>query len=284
MGEQEPLKGFLQQWFATHVFVPLEGIWFWLAAAGTVAGFFLVVAGLQKLGSAARRRLTVVCTFVAGLFYAVSYFWPEQGNPLKDYEQPLGNFLMVLGAFTVGLGIINLVSVHGRTLVQRRPGMPNALAFFLGFIGMAVFGIWSMSETPDDASGQLPLATAVYHILFDGLLNPLQATTFALLGFYIVTAAYRAFRIRTVEAGLMTIVAFLVMLGQVPVGQSLTGFLPETGPWSLFRLENFSNWLLTVPNTAASRGILFGSAVGSFALSLRVWLSLERGSYFGKEF
>ncbi len=276
--------GLGQYFLAYRVFAPLRGWQFWLATMGATLAFFALLYVLQQLGSGARRRLTVACTFVAGLFYLLSFFVPQTINPIKSYETPLGNFLLVVGGFTVGLGVINLCSAHGRTLLQGRPGWLNSLGFFLGFLGMAFFGIWSMYVTPEEGAATVPLATAGYRLLFDGLLTPLQSTTFALLGFYIVTAAYRAFRIRTVEAGLMTVIAFLVMLGQVPLGQAITNGIPPDGVWASLRLENVANWLLTVPNTAATRGILFGAVTGSFALSLRVWLSLERGSYFGKEF
>jgi hypothetical protein len=39
------------------------------------------------------------------------------------------------------------------------------------------------------------------------------------------------------------------------------------------------NWL----NTPAQRGITFGIAVGALAMSLRVWLSLERGTFFSEQ-
>ena len=50
-----------------------------------------------------------------------------------------------------------------------------------------------------------------------------------------------------------------------------------------FRIERIANWLLTVINASAQRGILFGLTVGGLAVSLRYWLSLERGAYFDKE-
>ncbi|MCC7491540.1 MAG: hypothetical protein IT204_04295 [Fimbriimonadaceae bacterium] len=279
MGDQpQVVTGLFQTWFSEHLFCPLTGVWFWLAVLASILAFCGVLAVLQKLNSAARRRLTVVCTFLAGLFYSLDFFCPERWDPVQGYVQPLGNFLLVLSGFSIGLGIINLVMVHGRRLARGGGGAINSVAFFLGFLGMLVFGL--LAQPVEDGATRVSFATGVFEVLFRGLLNSLDATTFALLGFFIVTAAYRAFRIRTVEAGLMTVVAFLVMLGQVPAGQALTAWIPEDHALALLRIENIQNWLLTVPNTAAARGILFGSAVGGFALSLRVWLSLEQGSYF----
>ncbi|NUQ00166.1 MAG: hypothetical protein HUU35_09965, partial [Armatimonadetes bacterium] len=205
-------------------------------------------------------------------------------NRVKAYETPLGQFLLVLGGFAIGLGLINLVHVHGRVVLRGLRGWHNSLAFFAGLLGMAIFGIWQMYLPETEPGAAMPWPRAAYNILFDGLLKPLQSTTFALLGFFIVSAAYRAFRIRNTEAALMTIVAFIVMMGQVPIGQALTAWIDPAGPLAFVRVENITNWLLTNPNAAATRGILFGAVTGGFALSLRVWLSLERGTYFGKDF
>jgi hypothetical protein len=123
----------------------------------------------------------------------------------------------------------------------------------------------------------------VYEVLFNGLFAPLQAATFSLLAFYIASAAYRAFRIRSAEAALMMGAAFIVMLGQVPVGMWLTSAIPASGPTAFFRLEKLGEWVMNWLNTPAQRGITFGIAVGALAMSLRVWLSLERGTFFSEQ-
>ena len=106
---------------------------------------------------------------------------------------------------------------------------------------------------------------------------------FSLIAFYIVSAAYRAFRVRSAEAGLMMGTAAIIMLGLVPVGAMITNWLPRTGPWASFRLENITYWLLIWPNMAVQRAIEFGLAVGAMAMGLRIWLSLERGSFFDRQ-
>jgi hypothetical protein len=80
------------------------------------------------------------------------------------------------------------------------------------------------------------------------------------------------------------------MLGQVPIGMALTNWVPTEGrldffrtPIELFRIENFSRWLLMHVNNPVQRAIDFGIGLGALAMGLRVWLSLERGTYFGQE-
>lgn len=79
----------------------------------------------------------------------------------------------------------------------------------------------------------------------------------------------------------MMITASILMLGLVPAGLYLTAWLPE--PLSWLRLENLSAWLLVGPNMAVQRAMAFGIAVGALAVGLRIWLSLERGSFFDRQ-
>ncbi|HIE52407.1 MAG TPA: hypothetical protein EYP85_11660 [Armatimonadetes bacterium] len=290
---EEELTGIGQKWLAEHIFYPVEGVYLYIAIVGSLGLWALLIAFLQSLPPVARRRLTVVCTFLAGLFYSIEFFWPEQGNPLTGYIVPLGTFLRVMGGFTVGLGLISLCTVHGKAIVRRREGWINSLAFFVAMMAMIVAGFWQQywpllgsrfTEVPTEP-GQYTFSQGLYEVLFNGMLNPLESTMFSILAFFIVSAAYRAFRIKSAEATLMMVAAFIVMLGQVPVGVILTNWIPAEGTLGFlgfFRLERLANWLLSGINAAAFRGILFGTMFGYLAISLRTWLSLERGAYFGQ--
>jgi hypothetical protein len=87
---------------------------------------------------------------------------------------------------------------------------------------------------------------------------------FALLGVYIAAAAYRAFRIQSVESALMMTAALVVMLGQISFGKMLYSEMPA-----------IRQWLLEVPNSAAFRAIRLGAGVAGLMLSIRMWLSIE---------
>ena len=128
-----------------------------------------------------------------------------------------------------------------------------------------------------------PGSLQLFNMMSNGFYYSMRATTFSLVAFYIVSAAYRAFRIRSAEAAFMMGSAMIVMLALVPIGPILTSWLPQHGFLSIFRIEKLGYWLLASPNMAVQRAIGFGIAVGALATGLRIWLSLERGSYFDRQ-
>jgi hypothetical protein len=274
------------------VFAPRHGPELLLFVIGCVALSVIVLALLHRTPVHFKRRLTVVCTFLAGSYYVLEFFLPagfgtrpgSTDNLLTPLSLPLGDAIMVVGGFTLGLGLFNLAHVHVTNVRRRRPGWPNSLVFFAAFLAMVIVAFWH------DRPGAAAWVGRTYNLLFFGLWQNLNATMFSLLAFYIASAAYRAFRIRSGEALILMFTAMLLMLGQVPVGMALTAWIPQEGrlPFfgtahELFRIENFTRWVLMQVNNPVQRAIEFGVGLGALAMGLRIWLSLERGTYFREE-
>jgi hypothetical protein len=59
-------------------------------------------------------------------------------------------------------------------------------------------------------------------------------------------------------------------------------FNPLLGPTLQPLMEEFSVWLLNVPNLAAKRAIVIGVGLGMVATALKVILGIER-AYLGKD-
>ncbi|MEN6371031.1 MAG: hypothetical protein ABFD64_03375 [Armatimonadota bacterium] len=201
-------------------------------------------------------------------------------NFLSRYKLPLATVNSVVGSFAFALGLFGLFSIHGKAIAKRKKGWYNSLAFFIAIATMTVLGFLDRYAAPH-GSVYADFSHTAYRIVFEGGLTALQSTMFSLVAFYIVSAAYRAFRIRSVDAVIMMISAFLVMLSVVPVGMWMTSGLH--GNLKFLKLENIGDWIMTLPNMAAQRGMQFGISVGGLAMALRIWLSLERGSYFDKQ-
>jgi hypothetical protein len=273
-------------------FRPRHGTEQWLFIAGSLVLAMAVLAVVHQTPTHIKRRLTVALTFLAGLFYVLEFFLPPgfgrrgdtTDNFLSPLSLPVGDAILVVSGFALGLGIFNLGHVHWTNMRRRRPGWSNSLVFFAAFFAMAIAGFWH------DRPGAAAWVGQTYDLLFRGLWENLGATMFSLLAFYIASAAYRAFRIRSGEALVLMLTAMILMLGQVPIGMALTSWIPEHRhlpffgtPSEAFRIENFSRWVLMRVNSPVQRAIDFGIGLGALAMGLRIWLSLERGTYFGQE-
>lgn len=261
------------------MFQPKQGAALWgfivLALVVSALAFF----ALQVIPARFRKPLIVAITFLGGLFYAVEFFWPvnaEGTNFLTPYLQPVSDVTNVVQAFALGLGLYTLVSVHGRNIVRQRSGWGFSLVLLAAIVLMAVPGLLRISH-PNRYNMNL------YRIFYNGGLSKLDAAMFSIIAFYIVSAAYRAFRIRSVEATILLTSAAVVMLGNVAIGQAITSGFANEGFTANFRFENLGNWLMTRVSSPALNAVDFGLGIGGLATSLRLWLSLERGSYFEKE-
>lgn len=111
----------------------------------------------------------------------------------------------------------------------------------------------------------------VYVWIYDHIFAPCNATMFALLAFFVASAAFRAFRARNVEAALLLGSAIIILVARAPIGRSISPVLPE-----------ISDWILDIPNNAGRRAIMMGAAIGAIATGLRIILGLER-SHLGSD-
>lgn len=272
------------------MFQPQNGAAWYLYIVGSFVLTGVLIALLQLIPQRSRRYVIWTVTFLGGLFFALEFFWPVHPMPTPDDPERVGNFLTkyivpfgssiapVVSAFTVGLGVINLFQIHGKRLLKGSAGAINSLAFLVSMFAMLTINILQQAH-PNAINKNLN------QLIFTGVLNSMDATMFSIIAFYIVSAAYRAFRVRSVEATLLLVTAVLVMIGQTALGQLFTNWLPSD-PGNLLhnlRFEIIRDWILNKANTPAVRAINFGLGVGSLAVALRIWLGLERGSYFDSQ-
>jgi len=115
--------------------------------------------------------------------------------------------------------------------------------------------------------------------MFEYILQPLMTTTFAVLAFYVASAAFRAFRAKNLEAILLLGTAFIILLGRTSAGPALTSWIPDS--FSAFRLDQMTVYIMSIFSTAGSRAIMIGIALGTISTSLKVILGIDR-SYLGK--
>jgi len=203
-------------------------------------------------------------------------------NWIYSYVTLAGLFLMIAFGFTgkneeswglYPLFMVLLVAVIWAFMqVQIAPGAGKKRMYFgigLVFLAAAVLiGMfdphWSFYFYTQEG-----LSNSMFRAFFDYILLPILSTMFALLAFFIASAAYRAFRARNLLASLLLIAALVVMMRFNP-------WVPYAEYWA-----KTSNWLMNVPNLAAQRAIVIGIGLGIVSTAIKVMLGIERG-YMGR--
>jgi hypothetical protein len=198
------------------------------------------------------KRVPFALLLVLGLYMAIQYYVPvpavqKPKELILQWKQPLNAFVMFLA-----LG--GLVGLHVRRVIKRRERwgyscITLAAAAAMAFAGFA-FGI------QDDST---------FANWFAYLVSPIEATMFSLLAFFVASAAFRAFRARTVGASILLASATFVMLAMIPAVEDAVPFVGDV-----------SEFLLAYPNTAAKRAIIIGVSLGAISVALKAILGIDK--------
>jgi hypothetical protein len=218
-----------------------------------------------------KRRFPLLLVFIFGILGIIPYYIPHA--TYQNFDNGMRNdFLRILSAFAIILGLVSLLRVHQDKIKRKRENWPYSYVLIISFVVSGVIGLLGGVE------GELFLPTRIAGLQFDiqtlylNVIVPLGSTMFALLAFFMASAAYRAFRARSLESSLLLSAAFIIMIGVLPLADKVSTHLPA-----------FAQWIMDIPNVAAKRGITFGIALGAIATSLKIILGIERSWLGGKE-
>ncbi|HZE20398.1 MAG TPA: hypothetical protein VE402_09785 [Candidatus Angelobacter sp.] len=203
------------------------------------------------------RRGPLLVTFLSGFAVAALFFIPNY--KAQAFNSKLLEWTLVVYAFALILGSMSLWNSHARKVRTRAEGWIYSIVTLSSLAAITVLGIWK-------GVGEGTPVGAIY----DTVNSPLASTMFALLAFVIASAAFRAFRARSVEATLLLITAIVMMIGRVSIGPIISPHLP-----------GITEWLLDVPNLAAKRAIALGVGLGAVSTALKIILGIEQ-SYLGR--
>jgi hypothetical protein len=204
-----------------------------------------------------RKRIPILICFVFGAFGLAQYYSPHP-TVVSGYSTVL-DWVQIIFAFTLIVGVLSVFQIHLKRISRREKLWGYSIVTLSAIIVMASAGFL----------GGTGRGTAFVWI-FDNMQVPMQSTVFSLLAFFVATAAYRGFRLRNVEAGILLAAAIVIMLGRIPIGALISDYIPAG-----------AEWILTVPSMSAKRAVLIGIGLGSITTALRVILGIER-SYLGR--
>lgn len=215
-----------------------------------------------------KTTIPIVIAFCSGIAMIAAFML----NPDKmgDIEGEMLLWASIIGGFTLLLGVVSIVRVNWRPVVRREAGWFNKAALLLAVFATAIPAVlpvsWSSLFGTNEGS--------IYDWLFNNLNAPMMSTMFAMLAFYIASAAFRAFRARNSEATLLLVTAVIVMLWRIPYGEAMFVSIHKSLP------QWINTYIMAGVNVAVQRGIIIGSAMGAATISLRIILGIER-TYMG---
>jgi hypothetical protein len=168
------------------------------------------------------------------------------------YLRALGLFFLdtaiIVAAFAILLGYVNVLSSHVNKIRTRSVGWPYSIVLVLFSLAVLVAGYAGPSS---------PLLRGV----FNTVQYPLQTAVASLLIFFVAAALFRTARIRGWESLLLVNVVVIVLIGQLPI---------------LGQLTAAKDWIMTVPALAGTRGIVIGVALGTVVTGLRLLTGIDR--------
>lgn len=204
-----------------------------------------------------REKVPVYITLGVAGFMILKFF--VNIGPAKAVADELEQWCLIVFATAIILGVANILRINLRLALRRQEDWPYKLVLVASMLIMIIVGVVDLIVRGDVSAG------SGFQYIFEYVFTPLSATVFALLAFYIASAAFRAFRARNIRAGILLFSGALVMIGRVPLGAALSDLFPK-----------LADWMMTVPNTAGQRGMIIGAAMGVIATGLRVIFGIER--------
>jgi len=204
-----------------------------------------------------RREVPVLIAGLAGFLMVSEYFLNVA--VLKTWGVEMQNWTVIIAAFALGLAAVSLVRNHSRRIAERRGEWYNSVLLLVGLFVTAI-------------SGMLSVQSPTFKFIFNRMMAPLGSAFYAMVSYYLFSAAYRTFRARSVEATALLVAGVIVMLGRAPVGEAI---------WKQF--PALADWIVKWPNLAGSRGVLIGAAIGTVGTGIRIILGIDRAYLGGNE-
>lgn len=208
-----------------------------------------------------KREVVYAFTGIITVLMLVEFFFWADPQP---WAEAIRTWSVIVYNISLGLGAVRLLMLHGMNTQRRRANWEYSAILLVMFAVMIVTGFYGYIVTG------LQTSNAIYNWLFVNVYTPLGATLYPITGFYIFSAAYRAFRARNIDAALMLIAGCFVILKNAPVGEAI---------WIGF--NTYGEWFQFVGQVPGMRTFAIVGALGLIAYGFRALLGKERGFYAG---
>jgi hypothetical protein len=209
-----------------------------------------------------REVVYAITGLVTVLMFLEYFFFPES----TSWAEMIRTWSVIIYNISLGLGAVRLTMAHSMNVQRKRENWQYSGLLLVALAIMTLTGLAGYFMTG------LQSNNAIYQWMFVNVYTPLGATLYPITGFYIFSAAYRAFRARNIDAALMLIAGCFVILSNAPVGEAIWVGFATVGEWFRFTGQ--------VPGM---RTFALVGTLGMIAYGFRALLGKERGFYAGGE-
>lgn len=217
-----------------------------------------------------RRQVPLLITFIVGAVMVLANFVPHP--PFDSLDEQLTTWFNILAAVALILGAGDLLKGHGRAVMRQKKGWGFNAITVIAFLGTFIVGAFKIGN-PDGIRGSLDAQGSAFDWIYDATFDPLSSTMFSLLAFYVASASYRAFRAKNREATILLVAAFVVLLGQTPVGYHVSRALP-----GLVEVAFVGAFGYLAFRAARAKQMAAAGALGAIAGAFLIWAIVAASS------
>jgi hypothetical protein len=189
-----------------------------------------------------QNRISLVIISIAILVMLAEYILA----PFQGIATSMRDTAVVVAGFAIAFGAVTLTIYHGRIIGRRQSGYLYSISCLGALFVMLVFGLLP----PIGGSAQLLW-------IYTWVNSVAERTVYGSLAFWIFAAAYRAFRVKSLEATILLITALVVCFANTPISAMADP------------IRDIQLWILSVPTVGAYRAITISVACGLVALGVR---------------
>ena len=209
-----------------------------------------------------KRFLATLIAGVVGLLVLIDFAGPTP--VVSVIARMLVDWAATITAIALLIGLFSVTGSHVQRVLQRSPDWIYSVILLLAMISVVVVGLFWPLSTNKGITFPASVAEQPIRVFFRTVYEPLASSLLALLAFFSLSAAMRAFQRRSAEAITIVLVASVVLITQLP---PIVG-LPFVGPTI--------QWVNDYVALAGARGLLIGSAIGALVAGVRVLLGFDQ--------